>query len=355
MQGLLKGLNNSHVVVSGGTGFLGSILCTALQESGARVTVLTRNPASPKASMLARGGVRVIPCDLSLVPDLSVWREFQPAALVCHFAADLSLGGPSVAAVNVHGTRHLLAIAEALQAPYVVFASSIEAQGPGFLQEIPLAEDGPCRPVSEYGRSKVDAEEIVLSWGRQSNRAALILRIGNVFGPGKSWPVLPLLSALGQVDRFRRVWPLLRHRLFQPLYLQDFLTGLCRAIQHRLTGVFNLTGSTPTTIDGFIDRLLRLIGVDNLPHLNPETQCNDAREAQDAAIDFPDLAYFFLGDGLRIHRGHSDAKLRGAIGNYATWSLERGLAATLQWLTVNGHVASVVRAWRAPRTRLVPA
>lgn len=356
MQRVLNGLGHSHVVVSGGTGFLGSALCAVLLQSGVRVTVLTRNPMSPKASALAQGGARIIPCDLSLVPNLSIWRDLQPAAIVCHFAADLSLHGPSVRAVNVQGTRHLLAIVEELRAPYLVFASSIEAQGPGSQAEIPLTEDGPCRPVSEYGRSKVDAEEIVSSWGQQPNRAALILRIGNVYGPGRGWPVLPLLSALGQGNCIRQVWPALRHRVFQPLYLQDFLTGLCGAIERRLTGVFNLTGATPMTIEEFIDILLRLIGVDHiLSDLNSEGQCNDSREAREAVLGFPDLAYFFLEDGLRIHRGYSDAKLREAIGNYTTWSIERGLAATLQWLAVNGLVAGVVRAWQASRTTPVPA
>src|SRR5690606_24062050 len=37
-------LKNKHILLTGGTGFLGSALCRSLAASGCRITVLTRNP-----------------------------------------------------------------------------------------------------------------------------------------------------------------------------------------------------------------------------------------------------------------------------------------------------------------------
>jgi nucleoside-diphosphate-sugar epimerase len=73
-----------------------------------------------------------------------------------HFPADVSVSSPTLRTANVEGTSHALALADALAIPYVVFASSIEAQGLGSDHEIPLREDMTCRPVSEISLDVVE-------------------------------------------------------------------------------------------------------------------------------------------------------------------------------------------------------
>lgn len=63
-------------------------------------------------------------------------------------------------------------------------STSIEAQGLGSESEIPLREDMACRPVSDYGRSKGQAEHIMIAWGSLSGHRALVFRAGSFLPHG---------------------------------------------------------------------------------------------------------------------------------------------------------------------------
>jgi nucleoside-diphosphate-sugar epimerase len=224
-----------------------------------------------------------------------------------------------------------------------VFASSIEAQGLGADDEIPLREDAPCRPVSDYGRSKASAEQLVTAWAAATGRGALTLRIGNIYGPGSAWFLQPALLALLGATPIRHVWPQLRTRRFQPLYIDDLIDGLTRAVSQRLSGVYSITGEESVTIGGYFERLASLLGlVDALAAIEAPGVGADAGANGIA----PDFAYVLMGGPERPHRSYDNRKLRGEIGEYARWSLSRGLAATLQWYDTCGAFAALVAALR---------
>jgi len=333
----------SHVLVTGGAGFIGSHLTRWLRERSAEVTILTRHTGAPRALELAALGARLIACDLSVdhtVPLLPAGR--RPDVLI-HLAADVSVSGPTLWPANVEGTARVLHLAEILDIPYVLFASSIEAQGLGSDAEIPLREDAPCRPVSDYGRSKASAEQVVTAWAAATGRGALVLRIGNIYGPGSAWLLQPSLLALLGATPIRPVWSRLRHRRLQPLYIDDLVDGLTRTVSQGLVGLYNITGEEPVTIAEYLDRLASLLGL------------GEAFAAIERSIPVaetlppnlaPDVAYLLMGSPERCHRSYDNGKLRSAIGAYARWSLARGLAATLHWYDDCGAFGALVDALR---------
>ncbi|THJ20878.1 MAG: NAD(P)-dependent oxidoreductase [Nitrospira sp. CG24E] len=331
-----------HVIITGGAGFIGSQISARLMKEKTRVTILTRNASAPRAAALAKEGGKVVACDFSDADRVPSPDTLDPADALFHFAADVSVSSPTLRAANVDGTSRVLALADALAIPYVVYASSIEAQGLGSEPEIPLREDMACRPVSDYGQSKVLAEDLVTEWGSLSGHRALVLRIGNIYGPGSAWFLHPSLLALLGATPIRTIWAKLRHRLFQPLFIDDLIEGLCRAVDRRLVGTYNITGEEQVTIEGYLAKLASLAQLTDRVQLMHEPATSLSRSHPIA----PDFAYVLMGSQERCHRAYDNSKLRAEIGPYARWPLSRGLAATLQWYDTSGRLPALLAALR---------
>ncbi len=102
-------MQSGKTLVTGGTGFVGRAVVEELLAAGREVRVLARNPDHPALAGLA---VDVAPGDLR-DPD-SLTRALTGCTRLFHVAADYRLWVPDPAtmyAINVEGTRHLLAAA----------------------------------------------------------------------------------------------------------------------------------------------------------------------------------------------------------------------------------------------------
>lgn len=164
--------------LTGATGFVGSHLAAALVERGDDVVCLARRPA--QAAFLSSLGARVAPGSLE---DASSLAAALSGADVAYHVAGLTAAGSEreFVQVNAEGTRRLIGAARAA-APGLsrfVYVSSLAAVGPVPLGER-LTESAVCRPVTNYGRSKLAGEAVVreapaLCWA--------IVRPGVVYGP----------------------------------------------------------------------------------------------------------------------------------------------------------------------------
>jgi dihydroflavonol-4-reductase len=167
-----------RAVVTGGAGFIGSHLVEALVARGDEVVCVERPGAAP--GWLGSTPVEFIPCGIHREDELR--RLFRGADAVFHLAALTEAIGPSdFYRVNTEGTASVLRAAGGLLTPpRVVLLSSIAATGPcragGSLdpRTVPF-------PLSHYGQSKLLAEVVVHSHGRQV--PATILRFPSVYGP----------------------------------------------------------------------------------------------------------------------------------------------------------------------------
>ncbi len=166
------------VLVTGGTGFLGSHLIDRLLETpDTEVHALVRNPERARR-LEGRGDIRFLQGSLLDLPPL-------PAGLglVYHLAGlTKATKSSDYYTVNRDGTASLFrALARGDASPRVVHVSSMAAAGPS-LAGRPGREDDPPRPVSPYGRSKLLAEAEALAW--KGRFPLVILRLAAVYGPG---------------------------------------------------------------------------------------------------------------------------------------------------------------------------
>jgi nucleoside-diphosphate-sugar epimerase len=166
-----------RILVTGGTGFLGSHLVERLlEEPGDEVYALVRDPARPRW-LEGERRVRFIAGDLQNVPVLPDGLE-----AIYHVAGlTKTVKSGAYYTVNRDGTANLLRALERQSGrPRFVHLSSLAAVGPSTPGRGVCEDDSP-RPVSEYGESKLQAEEEVL---RHRDRfSVVILRPGAIYGP----------------------------------------------------------------------------------------------------------------------------------------------------------------------------
>jgi nucleoside-diphosphate-sugar epimerase len=168
-----------RIVVTGGAGYIGSVLVPLLLGDGHEVTVLD-NFMYGQTSLLDccdRPGLTVIRGD---VRDPRVLAEIVPRAdavlpLACLTGAPICSRDPWTArAVNFDAVK---AITDALSpSQRMIFPSTNSGYGVGE-SGICCDEDTPLRPVSLYGRLKVDLESLILDRG-----AFVTFRFATLFG-----------------------------------------------------------------------------------------------------------------------------------------------------------------------------
>lgn len=159
-----------RVLVTGGTGYLGSAIVRAFARHGHDVVVFARHASAAGWPGTAIDG------DIRNAGD--VRRAVSSVDAVCHTAALVSLWQPDAGAfdeVNVRGLQHVLDACRELRTPRLVYTSSFLALPPAGSRE-PLC-------ANDYQRTKVRA----LAVARDAAGAGLPLVTvcpGVIYGPG---------------------------------------------------------------------------------------------------------------------------------------------------------------------------
>jgi len=176
-----------RLLVTGGAGYIGSVVAAQLLEGGHEVVVLD-DLTTGHADALPDGAgfVRASLLDTALVVQ-ALAGDFDG---VLHFAAK-SLVGESVQQPelywrnNVGGTLELLQAMVAASVPRLVFSSTAAVYGEP--ERTPIVEDEPARPTSAYGASKLAVDAMIATFARAYGLGATSLRYFNVAGASGRW------------------------------------------------------------------------------------------------------------------------------------------------------------------------
>jgi dihydroflavonol-4-reductase len=149
------------VLVTGGTGYVGSHSIAALAGAGHRIRVLARSPASIPAALEPLGVDDVEVAIGDVTDPAAVERALQGCDAVLHAASVFSTDprkADAINSVNVRGTDIVLGTAHRLGLDPIVYVSSEVALLPPAPGEV-LTPDSPVkRPPWTYCRSKAEAE-----------------------------------------------------------------------------------------------------------------------------------------------------------------------------------------------------
>jgi nucleoside-diphosphate-sugar epimerase len=315
----MMGWHGRKVLVTGGAGFLGSNLCHALAERGARVTALDgflfgggANPANlaDAAVDLVRGDVR----------ELDLRSLCEGASVIFNLAAQTShMGGQtdplSDIAVNaVAQVRLIQAAREAAPDAVVVHAST--RQFYGRVEKLPVDESQPVAPTDANGVSKFAGEQYWLLEHRVRGRPVVSLRLTNCYGPR--------LRIRDARQTFLGIWIrcVLEGRPFEVwggaqlrdmTYVDDVTEAFLQAADAPACHgrIFNIGGPPPASLHDIAEMMVRIAGP----------------PARYTTREFPaDRATIDIGS---YHA--DDSAFRAAAGWEPTVSLEEGIRRSLEW------------------------
>jgi nucleoside-diphosphate-sugar epimerase len=157
------------VAITGASGFIGKYLVDAISRSGARIKVLSRNaqrvPPLP--------GMQVIEGDIR--DPAAVRQLLEPGCTV------INLVYLQQAAENVNVAADLVKACREVGVKRLIHCSTAVVAGRAAQQQI--TENAACLPVTAYGKTKLEIEQVVLEGARNAFDCA-ILRPTAVFGPG---------------------------------------------------------------------------------------------------------------------------------------------------------------------------
>lgn len=168
-----------RVLVTGGTGFIGSHVIELLLRRGRQVTCLVRDPS--RVRWLEDLDVTTLRGDC--LEPASLDRAVSGVAAVYHLAGlTKALHSRDYYTVNQTGTRNILEACKRSNPGITKFVlmSSLAAAGPG-QDGSPVTDAAAPRPVSDYGRSKLLAEQEALRF--KDRLPIVILRPSAVYGP----------------------------------------------------------------------------------------------------------------------------------------------------------------------------
>lgn len=159
-----------RLLLTGGSGFLGCSISKAIKDN-CIVSTLSRSEGDYKLCL--ENDVPNFKHDFDIVVH---------AAGLAHYTPRKQIEIELFQQVNVVGTQNLLkALAKSYIPKYFVYISSVSVYGLDFGRLID--EDAPLKATDPYGKSKIEAEEIVIEWCKSNNVICTVLRLPLLIGP----------------------------------------------------------------------------------------------------------------------------------------------------------------------------
>lgn len=253
---ILMNGSTGKVLITGATGFIGRNLLSSLVKLGWSLRAAVRDVrflgvlppgvepfllrGEPDDWLRATEGVK---CMVHLIG-----RAHKPRT-----PTDLE----DFRSVNVSITKAVLESAIQNGVQRFIYMSSIKAVGEGCA--IPYNEETPCAPEDPYGRSKLEAEQLILRLAERTTLRPIILRPPLVYGPGVKGNFLRLmrLAQSGYPLPFKSLST--RRSMIFVGNLVDFIAT---ALLHPQApgGIFHLADAESITIPDLVTRLRKLMG-----------------------------------------------------------------------------------------------
>lgn len=249
-------LNNKTLLITGIGGFIGSRTAELAIAKGIKVCGL--QDASDKNKKAQNLGAKVIYGNVT--DPATAQKACQGVDIVLHTAEIAKEGGSldQFREINVSGTINMAQAAKKAGVKTFVHISSVLVYGFNYPDRV--TEDGPlCGEKNAYCQTKIEAEKALLELNDPANFGIIILRPGDVYGPGSiPWIVRPLV--------------MMRQRLFayanegrgviNHTYIDNLIDAIFLAIEKETYGeIFNVTDGQETTWKDYFTRLADIAGL----------------------------------------------------------------------------------------------
>ncbi len=311
-----------HALITGGAGYIGSLLTGVLLQQGWSVTVVddllfggtsllgywhhprfrfAKGDVCDPATLRASGGEIAVgdlpPARFDAVIHLAAIVGFPACQMV----------GPQVAwRYNFEGTKRVFAVADAGQVERFVFASTYSNYGLS-PDGKPVTEESPLNPQSLYAETKIAAEQYLREQTTGATTMPILFRFATLFGvsPRTRFDLIINQFVLEAMTRRKLI-------IYQRGYARSFVhvRDVCDAI------LLGLTASSE-----IVNREIFNVGSDEGNYTKDEIVALVQRYIEGTAVEYKDLTF---GGDMRDIRV-SFAKIRERLGFKPRISVEQGI------------------------------
>lgn len=284
----------THVLVTGGAGYIGSHAVLRLLKDSYRVTIVDN---------LSRGNIGAVRILQGLYPEpgrlqfiyadlgdaASVNKIFSENAFdaVIHFAAVAYVGESTAEPLRYYQniTSNTLLVVKAMAAHGVktlIYSSTCATYGEP--DKMPITENTPQVPINPYGKAKKMAEDIIIDFSKTSDMAVMILRYFNVIGSDPEGRLgeapRPELREQGRIsgacfDAARGIIPGLKVKgtdyktrdgtcIRDYIDVTDLIDAHVKALAHatpRKVGIYNVGTGKGSSVKEFVEACKKATGV----------------------------------------------------------------------------------------------
>jgi UDP-glucuronate decarboxylase len=320
---ILKETNQTHVMVTGGAGFLGSHLCERLLKEGCDVLCVDNFYTGTKRNILhliENPYFELLRHDITFPLYVEVDEIYNlacPAAPI-HYQND----PVQTTKVNVHGSINMLGLAKRLKGK-ILQASTSEVYGDPTVHPQPetyLGSVNPIGPRACYDEGKRCAETLFFDYHRQHRTKIKVARIFNTYGPrmhpNDGRVVSNFIIRALKGDSITVFGDGSQTRSF--CYVDDMVDGLIRLMNSPdgFTGPLNLGNPEEMTILKLAEKIIKLTGSSSkivfkpLPPDDPRQRKPDITLAKEKLGWFPKIC---LEEGLKKTVLYFDDLLRKGL------------------------------------------
>ncbi|MEZ5567206.1 MAG: NAD-dependent epimerase/dehydratase family protein [Halioglobus sp.] len=303
-----------NVLVTGGTGFIGSHVCDRLLERGHSVRVYSRKAEQFRPPV---SGVEYFIGDMADTFYLS--EALSGMDCLIHLVSSTVPGTSNLDPVadittNLAGTVRMLELMRQAGPRRIVFLSS-GGTVYGEPSRLPVTESEPLRPLCSYGVIKVAIEHYLGMYAALYGIDSVILRASNPFGPrqgrlGVQGLVASFLSRV-QAGEPLKVWG--DGEVVRDYFYVSDLAKLCvLAAESGETGVFNAGSGQGTSIN----RVIELIG--EATKLNPVVMYEPQRRFDVQAT------YLDISRAQQVFGWRPEIELAEGVARHWEWLKESG-------------------------------
>ena len=243
------------VLVTGGSGFIGSHLANKLFEKGYAVRVFDQRKPLQENVIWFKG---------NLLDEKDVLEACRDVEYIYHLAAiadvNAALSHPELCLeVNEKGTVNLLKAASAKEVDRVLLASTTWVYG---RTEGVVDENTPLpMPDHIYTKTKIGQEHLLYAWHKHYGLCCTILRYDIPYGPGmrSNMAIAIFTRKAMQKETFSVFGDGTQGRCF--IYIEDLAEGNVAALKGNAENqIFNLAGAKFITINQVVDNLKKVFG-----------------------------------------------------------------------------------------------
>lgn len=261
---MIPDIRNKKILVTGGTGQIGSFLVEELVKKGANVFVIGRDIKNLKEIDLLVKSKKItfLECDLINIKKVEKKLEIlKKIDLLVHLSSELSNVSTNLIDnahfsidLNINGTINLLSYLIKLKG--IVYASSTAVYGN--MDKKYVDEESITNPISFYGCGKLGAEKYLNIFCIFNKIPLTILRYSSVYGPrNRTNQVIPVFIKKALQNKTITLYK--KGKTIRDfIYVSDIIDATMKGITNNKKGIFNIGSGKKYTMNELAKKIIKL-------------------------------------------------------------------------------------------------